>query len=179
MTVEHTANRVARPVPYGFFEKQDLRRVLDTVDAGPIVLIGTSLGAAVALQEAAGDGRVTGIVAAETFSDLRTVASGRAPFFFTASAIQRAFELAEREGHFDADAVSPEAAARGIRVPVLLIDGAADRDTSPEHSQRVLAALAGPKRLILVAGARHSESLRREVWDEVERWLEELVAKAG
>jgi hypothetical protein len=41
------------------------------------VLLGTSLGAAVALQEAADDGRVVGIVAAEVFSDLRTVARAR------------------------------------------------------------------------------------------------------
>jgi alpha-beta hydrolase superfamily lysophospholipase len=58
---------------YGFFEKHDLRRVLDTVESGPIVLLGTSLGAAVALQEAASDRRDTAIVAAETFSDLRAV----------------------------------------------------------------------------------------------------------
>jgi pimeloyl-ACP methyl ester carboxylesterase len=38
---------------YGHFEQRDLRRVLDTVAAGPIVLVGTSLGAAVAIQEAA------------------------------------------------------------------------------------------------------------------------------
>jgi uncharacterized protein len=50
---------------YGFYEKEDLRSVLDTLDPGPIVLIGTSLGAAVALQEAADDRRVTAVVAAE------------------------------------------------------------------------------------------------------------------
>src|SRR5687767_565886 len=60
---------------YGFYEKQDLRRVLDTLGPGPIVLLGTSLGAAVALQQAAEDTRVSAVVAAETFSDLRTVAS--------------------------------------------------------------------------------------------------------
>src|SRR3954470_14025316 len=40
---------------YGFFEKDDLRHVLDTVAPGPVVLLGTSLGAAVAIQEAAQD----------------------------------------------------------------------------------------------------------------------------
>src|SRR5437773_6737252 len=50
---------------YGWFEKQDLHRVLDTVRPGPIVLLGTSLGAAVALQEAAEDARVSAVVAAE------------------------------------------------------------------------------------------------------------------
>ena len=42
---------------YGFYEKEDLRRVIDRVAAKPIILIGTSLGAAVALQEAAMEDR--------------------------------------------------------------------------------------------------------------------------
>jgi len=81
---------------YGFFEKRDLARVLDTVDPGPIVLLGTSLGAAVALQEAAVDTRVSAVIAVETFSDLRTIATERAPFFFTPGVIARAFQLAEQ-----------------------------------------------------------------------------------
>jgi len=166
---------------YGFFEKEDLHRVLDAVDAGPLVLVGISLGAAVALQEAARDSRVTAVVAAETFSDLRTVATERAPFFFTSGAIARAFQLAEQQGGFRVDAVSPVMAAKQIRNPVLLIHGAVDSDTPPEHSQRVLAALAGPKRLILVPGAGHNEALHGEVWAEIERWLDEVLgsAKAG
>ncbi len=160
---------------YGFFEKRDLHRVLDQVGPGPIVLIGTSLGAASALQEAGRDVRVTAVVAAETFSDLRTVATERAPFFFTPGIIARAFQIAERQAHFRVDDVSPVVAAAEITVPVLLIHGSADSDTPPEHSQRVLAALAGPKRLILVSGAGHNESLRGEVWSEVERWIDQTV----
>jgi pimeloyl-ACP methyl ester carboxylesterase len=75
---------------YGFFEKQDLHRVVDTIDGAPIVLLGTSLGAAVALQEAADDPRVDAVVAAETYADLRTIAVERAPFFFTTAAIRQA-----------------------------------------------------------------------------------------
>jgi len=163
---------------YGFIEKQDLHRVLDTVGSGPIVLVGTSLGAAVALQEAARDRRVTAVVAAETFSDLRTVAMERAPFFFTSGIIERAFTIAAQQGRFDVDAVSPAIAAAEIRIPVLLIHGAADVDTPPAHSQRVLAALAGPKRLMLVPGARHNEALGGNVWGEIERWLEGVLGPA-
>ena len=152
---------------YGVLEERDLYRVLDTVGPGPIVLVGTSLGAAVAVQEAALDTRVTAVVAAETFSDLRTVATERAPFFFTRGAINQAFQLAEEQGHFDVDAASAVVAAAKIKIPVLLVHGAADSDTPPDHSRRVLAALAGPKRLILVPGAHHNESLRGEVWDEI------------
>jgi pimeloyl-ACP methyl ester carboxylesterase len=160
---------------YGVYEKLDLHRVLDTIPAGPVVLIGNSLGAAVALQEAAGDARVTAVVAAETFSSLRTVATERAPSFFTAGEIRKAFELASREGRFDIDAASPEKAAMSIRVPVLLIHGAADRETPPEHSQRVLAALRGPKQLILVPGAGHNESLRPDVWTAIEAWVDHVL----
>jgi dipeptidyl aminopeptidase/acylaminoacyl peptidase len=127
------------------------------------------------LQEAASDPHVTAIIAAETFSDIRTVAAERAPFFFTPDVIDRAFRLAEQQTGFRADEVSPVTAAASIRIPVLLVHGSADVDTPPDHSQRVMAALAGPKRLILVPGARHNESLRGAVWTDIERWLDDVL----
>ena len=164
---------------YGFFEKQDLHKVIDTIEPGPIVLIGASLGGAVALQEAAQDPRVSAVVAAETFSDLRTVVTERAPFVFAGALLRKAFQVAGEKGHFDIDAVSPERAAAGISVPVLLIHGSADLDTRPEHSRRVFAALKGPKRLIIVPGATHNTSLRPEVWQEIERWIDGVIGKSG
>jgi pimeloyl-ACP methyl ester carboxylesterase len=161
---------------YGFYEKQDLRRVVDTIDSGPVVLMGTSLGAAVALQEAADDDRVSAVVAAETFSDLRTVAIERAPFFFTPSSIRRAFQLAEAEGRFTIDAVSPEAAARKIEAPVLIIHGSIDRDTPPDHSRRVFEALHGPRQLILVPDAGHNQSLSGTVWQDIETWIDRALS---
>jgi uncharacterized protein len=161
---------------YGYYEKRDLMRVLDTVDARPIVLLGTSLGAAVALQAAAEDERIAAVVAAEVFSDLSTVARERAPFFFTERAIQKALMLAEREGAFQLNAVSALAAAPRIHVPVLLIHGARDRDTTPDHSRRVFDALQGSKRLILVPDAGHNQSLQGQVWRDVEEWLDAVLA---
>lgn len=157
---------------YGFFEKRDLRKVIDAIGGGRVVLIGTSLGAAVALQAAADDPRIAAVIAAETFSDLRTVATERAPFVFTRGSIDRAFRLAEQQAGFSVDAVSPIAAAPRIKAPVLLIHGARDTATPPSHSQRVFDALTGPKRLILVAGAGHNQSLRSEVWSAIDRWID-------
>lgn len=160
---------------YGYFEKEDLRRVLDTIRPGPVVLVGGSLGAAVALQLAAIDQRVSAVVAAECFSDLRTVVTERAPFFFTPGVIGQAIELAEQQGHFQIDDVSPTAAARTIKVPTLIIHGANDVDTPPDHSRRVFSALAGPKRLILVPEAGHNESLNGAIWADIERWIDEVI----
>jgi pimeloyl-ACP methyl ester carboxylesterase len=164
---------------YGFFEKEDLRRVLLTVGPGPVVLIGASLGAAVALQATAVEPRISAVVAAETFSDLRTVASERAPWFFARRQVDGAFAIAEAQAHFQVDAVSPEEAAARIRIPVLLIHGAADVDTPPAHSERVFAALRGPKQLLLVPGAHHNQSLNSEIWQQIERWVLEVVRAKG
>ena len=161
---------------YGFLEKQDLRRVIDALAPDRAIVLGTSLGAAIALQEAADDPRVHAVVAAETFSDLRTVATERAPSFLTSDAIRRAFARAEAIGGFAVDEVSPERAAHRIHVPVLLIHGAQDLETPPDHSRRVYAALAGRKRLMLIEGVGHNHSLSAEAtWNEIERWILENV----
>lgn len=164
---------------YGVLEKEDLIRVLDQVEPGRVVLIGASLGAAVALQAAADDPRITTVVAAETFSDLRTVVRQRAPFFVTDGALARVFQVAERDGRFDVDESSPVAAAARITHPVMLIHGAADVDTPPDHSRRVFAALRGLRRLVLVPGATHNGSLRREVWPEIDQWIDTAVPPIG
>jgi uncharacterized protein len=162
---------------YGFYEKQDLRRVLDAVQE-PVVLMGSSLGAAVALQEAADDPRVRAVVAAESFSDLRTIAVERAPKVLTEDMIRRAFDIAAREGKFEIDAVSPLEAAHRISVPVLLVHGAADEATRPEHSRRIYEALAGPKRLLIVDGAGHNQSLSAATWDVIDQWLDTVLSEA-
>jgi alpha-beta hydrolase superfamily lysophospholipase len=157
---------------YGYFEKEDLRRAIDGVEVRPVWIIGTSLGAAVALQAAAIDSRIAGVVAVAAFSDLRTVASERAPRFASRRNIEDSFRLAESLAHFRVDDVSPQRAARDIRVPVLVIHGQDDRETPPDHSRRIFDALGGPKRLILVPGAGHNDALRPETWAEVDAWLD-------
>lgn len=80
---------------YGFYEKKDLSRAIDRLGGGPVLAFGISLGAAVALQSAADDPRIALVVAVSAFSDLRTVAAERAPFFASRGNIAEAFRLAE------------------------------------------------------------------------------------
>lgn len=165
---------------YGYFEKEDLHKILNTLRPGPVVLIGSSLGGAVALQLAAVDKRISAVVAAETFSDLRVVVAERAPFFFTSGAVSRSILKAETEAGFRIDDVSPANAAKSIVVPVLIIHGAADVDTPPDHAKRIFAALSGRKRLIIVPGAQHNKSLKGgEVWREIEGWIDSVISPAN
>jgi uncharacterized protein len=156
---------------YGVYEKQDLRRVIDSLGESKVLLFGVSLGAAVGLQEAADDPRVVGVVGVSTFSDLRTVARERAPFIASKSQIEEAFAIAERDGKFKVDEASVVQAAPRIRAPVLLLHGARDRETLPAHSQRVHDALTGPKRLVMVPGAGHANVFNDATWELMTRWM--------
>src|SRR5262245_55404667 len=91
---------------YGFYEKQALERVLDRVEVKPIVVVGFSMGAAVALQAAAADRRIDAVVALSPFSDLRTIVSERAPWFASQQVITETIRLAEQRAKFRADEVS-------------------------------------------------------------------------
>ncbi len=142
-----------------------------------MVVLGVSLGAAVALQAAADDPRLSAVIAVATFSDLRTVATERAPWVASPSDIEAAFRLAEQQASFQVEAASPVAAAPRIRVPVLLVHGADDQETPPAHSQRVFAALPGDKRLLLVPGAGHNDALSAEAWREIEDWVERVLPR--
>jgi uncharacterized protein len=156
---------------YGYYEKRDLIKVIDALEVPAVAVIGISLGAAVALQAAAEDARIGRVVGISTFSDLRTVASERAPFFASAGNVREALAIAEQQGHFVVDEVSPVKAAARVAIPVLLIHGAEDGETPPGHSERVHRALAGEKRLVILAKSGHAVGLDEATWKIIDEWL--------
>jgi pimeloyl-ACP methyl ester carboxylesterase len=99
------------------------------------------------------------------------VASERAPFFASSANIRDALALAETQGHFVVDEVSPVTAAAQLSIPVLLIHGAEDRETVPAHSERVHQALKGKKRLVLLPKAGHAMGLDEATWRIVDDWI--------
>jgi uncharacterized protein len=161
---------------YGYYERKDLSHAIDLVQARPIVVLGVSLGGAVALQAAAEDTRIAAVIAVASFSDLRTVVRERAPFVASKADIEAAFRLAEEQAHFKVEEVSPLKSAGRIRSPVLLVHGSADSETPPAHSQRLFEALRCEKRLLLVPGAGHNDALRPDVWTEIDAWLDRVLS---
>jgi alpha-beta hydrolase superfamily lysophospholipase len=170
---------------YGPLEKLDLARILDREGildrerGGPVALIGGSLGGAVALEVAAEDPRISLVVAIAPFSDLHTLEIERAPWYATASELEEAFRIGERECGLRVDAGSPVSAARRIRCPVLLVHGTADTDTPPSHSQRILAALSGRKRLILEPGLGHHDPLGTPTWEAIDEAVLAIADPSG
>lgn len=161
-----------RAVTYGVHEKEDLRKALDAVHAERVVLFGCSLGASVALQAAPGDPRVAGVIAQSPFADLRSIVHDRKPRLLTRAKTDAALQIAARDGGFALDDASVLRVAGAIRVPVLLIHGAQDKDTPAAHSRRIHDALSGPKELLIVEGAGHNDTLARdETWRHIEDWL--------
>jgi pimeloyl-ACP methyl ester carboxylesterase len=160
---------------YGLHERHDVSRALDAVGASRAILLGHSLGAAVALQAAAVDPRVTAVVAASAFSDLPTIVRERARWLLLpGSYVEAALARAGEEARFSPADASPLALADRIAVPVLLLHGAADGKTPPSHSQRIHAALRGPRRLVQLPGVGHDEILgREEAWREIVSFLED------
>jgi alpha-beta hydrolase superfamily lysophospholipase len=163
---------------YGFHEKHDLLSIVSKVEHPPVVLLGCSMGAAVALQAAGmSDKGIATVIAAETFSDLESVSRDRVPSFLMPLGFRRAIEKAEREGNFKSSEVSPMASAAKIKIPVLIIHGAKDKETPPAHSQRVFQNLRGTKNLILVPDAGHGQSLGGTTWSEIEAWIHRHVPR--
>jgi pimeloyl-ACP methyl ester carboxylesterase len=157
---------------YGYHERHDLSRALDAVGAHDAILIGVSLGGAVALQAAAIEPRVKGVIAVAPFADLASIVRDRSPWFATEADRAAALAGAGRLAGFDPNEASPVRAAPRITVPVLLIHGARDGKTPPEHSRRIFRALGDPKELCIIASAGHDDILARAgTWRVIECWL--------
>ncbi|HLE36094.1 MAG TPA: alpha/beta fold hydrolase [Candidatus Acidoferrales bacterium] len=156
---------------YGWKERQDTQAIVNALMASERVhclfALGESMGAALALQSAAVEPRITGVVAESSFSDLREVSYDYAGLRVSAwlgktlfrPASWMAIRTAGKEGGFRAEDVSPEKAVASRGFPVLLICGMRDRNIPARHSERLYAAARGVKELWLVPGAGHSSAL--------------------
>lgn len=155
----------------GGWERQDVAAVVKDLQAegvqrGRIILAGWSMGAAVALlalEDLERDGGPLGGALLECpFEDLQAATRDHlrgtlGPFEVLARPAEwLALGRAGRLARFDPAAVSPRRAARGLRTPLAMVTGGADRDTP------VAGVLAlGVPDLTVVPGAGHCEASSR------------------
>ncbi|MBI5464600.1 MAG: alpha/beta fold hydrolase [Ignavibacteriales bacterium] len=154
---------------YGYYEKRDVATVIDYLEKrkdarlGKIGVFGTSMGAAVAIQAAAIEPRVAGVVAEASFTDLRTIFVDyqrrivKLPWHFLRNV---AMTRSQRIANFKGRLVSPLEDLKRITVPLLFIHGTKDSFIKPEYSQELFEAAKEPKQLLLIEGADHND-----VWD--------------
>lgn len=154
---------------YGFRESQDLILLLDHLgqsglDVSRVAVVGHSMGAATAVYAAVRETRIKAVVLESCYRDLRTAIRDYARLlvpFLPEFLIRRAEKRAARRAGFDLEALSPLAHMSRLRIPVLIVQGTADRRIKPAHAQEHFDAAPGPRELFWIEGARHGR-----VWHE-------------
>ena len=150
-------------VTFGALEKLDQQRVMDELlkeklIAEPFYVFGASMGAAVAIDYAAIDPRVQGVLAVAPYRDMysfcRTLANRFAPLMSEAD-FRKVVDRAGQIGGFKPDEASTVQSAAKARCPLLLMHGRLDTVVPFADSEVILAAAKGPKQLEPVPWAGH------------------------
>lgn len=153
----------AEPRSFGWHEAKDaaaaLAFVREEAPARKVAIVGVSLGGAAALLAQNGPGKADALVLQAVFPDIRTAIRNR--IAGSAGAIPAvlvepllSYQSWLRYGVPPAR-ISPIAAMRRYRGPVLVIGGAADRETAAADTRALFAVAPGSKSLWLVPDADH------------------------
>jgi hypothetical protein len=155
----------------GLKEREDVRAIITTLESRESVrcvfALGVSMGAAIALQAAAEDPRISGVIAEASFRSLREVSYdyaglhlspwlARIPF---RPALEAGLVAIQRESGFGVDAVSPERSVSERAFPILLIADGNDRTVPLRHAEAIYKTAIGPKRIWIVPSAPHAAGL--------------------
>jgi pimeloyl-ACP methyl ester carboxylesterase len=156
-----------RFLTYGVHEAEDLRLLLDRLTqldwlARPLYLVGTSYGAATAIEYAARDPRVDKVVAITPFASLREVAPaylhwmlGGAAQLIPAAWVDARIDEAGKIADFDPDHACPRCMAPTVRARVLIIASRDDERIPYAQVQGLVAAFQGRAQLMTVDSVGH------------------------
>ncbi len=129
-----------------------------------VVLMGQSLGGAVAVDLAAEDG-ARGLVLASTFASLPEVAAHHVRWLPTQSLMRNRFDSESKIGRYAG--------------PLLQVHGDRDRVVPFEQGKRLFDAANEPKRFVVSAGGDHNDPLSDEYRDALDEFLAALPSAEG
>ena len=159
---------------YGWLERRDTVAIVNALEAAEeprgIFALGSSMGAAIALQSAAVEPRIAGVVAESSFSDLREISFDYAGLHWSPWLGKTLFRpgtwtlisAAQQAGGFSVEDVSPERSVRSRPFPVLLICDGSDHIIPCRHTLRIYKAATGPKELWEVPHSEHASAVGTE-----------------
>jgi pimeloyl-ACP methyl ester carboxylesterase len=155
----------------GWKEREDVRAIISALENRErvrcVFALGVSMGAAIALQAAAEDPRIVGVIAEAPFSSLREVGYDYAGLHLSPwlgrtlfrPGLEAGLIAIQRESGFGVDSVSPERSVSSRAFPVLLISDGDDRTIPTRHDEAIYKAAKGPKRIWIVPDAAHASGL--------------------
>jgi dipeptidyl aminopeptidase/acylaminoacyl peptidase len=150
---------------YGFYEKKDLTDAINYLESrkdlhsGKIGVFGTSMGAAVALQTAAIDKRISAVAAENSFEALRTIFDDyqkriiKIPFHYLRNIVIIRSEI---NAKFKAREVSPLKSVDDIKVPVLFVYGTNDIHINYKKSIMLYECAGKQKEIYPIEHADHN-----------------------
>ncbi len=159
-------------ISYGVFEKADMGIVVEEAfqcfpDTQLFGLYGESMGAAIALQYAPGDSRVSFVISDCSFDNLHSELRYRAreiplPDFLRNVILKLVIHSVRFLADYDINSIRPDIDILETGIPILLVHGEADDYVPTVHSRRMYEARKdiAPTELFLYSESRHAQSIQ-------------------
>ena len=177
-------------ISFGKYESADIREALVRLRAtgtlaGPVILMGCSLGGSVAIMAATEPTPVAAVIAIAPFAHVGDVAphfahrfAGWLTLLITDGLTRNTIAAMGRRGDFDPLADSPLAWAPRVHVPVLLIHGENDDLVPAEQSAQLAKALGGDVTRVVIPSQEHIATVLEPslTMPTILPWLERHVA---
>ncbi len=153
---------------YGFYEKYDVKKIIDFIlqrndfQNKKIALMGISMGAAIAIQTAVIDDRISCMIAENSFTTLRKIFDDyqrriiKLPFHYLRNLV---FSRCEKIANFNSKQISPIEDITNLKIPILFIASQSDDRIAPKYSEELYEKATCEKEILRIENANHINAI--------------------